>query len=82
MAKDQVLGCPDFEKIFNLHTDASNYGIGANLTHDIEDGDKAISYFSQTVNGAEKNYSTTEKECLDIVWAIRKLKQYLEGYHF
>jgi len=42
----------------------------------------SISYSSQKINVAEKNYSTTEKKYLATVWAIRKLKPYLEGYHF
>jgi len=75
---DPVLACPD--KPFILQTDASVYGIGAILTLETERGDKVISYSSRTLYGAEKNYSTTERKCLAIVWAIRKLKPYLEGY--
>ncbi|XP_070075715.1 uncharacterized protein [Drosophila takahashii] len=82
LVADPVLACPDFNKTFTLQTDASDYGIGAILTQDTERGEKVISYSSRTLKSAEKNYSTTEKECLAIVWAIRKLKPYLEGYHF
>jgi len=74
LVTDPLLACVDFGRTFILKTDASAYCIGAILTQDTETVEKVISYFSRTLKGAEKNYSTTEKECLAIVWGIRKLR--------
>jgi len=59
-----LLVCPDFNRRFILQTDASTTGLGAVLTQHFEDGKRVIAYVSRTFNGAEKNYSATELECL------------------
>ncbi|KMQ81648.1 gag-pol fusion protein, partial [Lasius niger] len=71
-----VLAYPDFTRRFVLQTDASNSGLGAVLTQNFEDGERVIAYASRTLNGAERNYSATELECLAVVWGIRRMKGY------
>ena len=77
-----VLARPDFSKPFTVQCDASNVALGAVLTQEGTDGEHPIAYISRVLTGAEKNYSTTEKECLAVLWAIKKLRPYLEGYRF
>lgn len=77
-----ILSCPKFDLPFELHCDASDEGIGCVLTQNYEDGEHVISYASRTLNRAEKHYSTTEKECLAVIWGIEHYRSYLEGAKF
>ena len=61
--------------------DASDIGLGVVLAQDDEEEkEKVIAYEVKKLNIPEWNYLITEKECLAIVWAIQKFKQYLEGW--
>ena len=82
LTSSPILACPDFTRPFQFQTDASTSGLGAVLTQFFPDGEWVIAYASRTLNAAEKNYSPTELEYLAVVWGIRRLRGYLEGYRF
>ncbi|KAK7090171.1 hypothetical protein V1264_010004 [Littorina saxatilis] len=82
MSRDPVLRLPDTAKEFILRTDASDEGIGAMLMQEHGGKPFPVSYASKKLSGAEKNYSTMEKECLAIVWGIKKFELYLQGVKF
>lgn len=59
--------------------DASDYDVGAVLGQRKERGLHVISYASKTLDNAQENYTTTEKELLAIVYAFDKFISYLVG---
>lgn len=82
LIEEPVLQYPDFTQSFNLTTDASNVAIGAVLSQGIIGKDKPVAFASRTLNEHEKNYSTTEKELLAIIWATKHFRPYLYGRRF
>lgn len=73
-----VLAVANFDKPFVLFVDASNYCVGACLAQkDKCDVFKPVCYFSRKLSGAQKNYSTSDKEGLALVLAVRAFRSYL-----
>nr|CAD2155561.1 unnamed protein product [Meloidogyne enterolobii] len=72
---------PELEII--VTADASNYGVGAVISHKFPNGkEKVIEYASKSLNDAEKNYSQIEKEGLALVFAVQKFHKMLFGRKF
>lgn len=77
-----VLSCPDFNIPFSIQTDASGYGISGVLTQIHPEGEKVVSYASRSLSRLERAYSTTERECLAVRFAINKFRPYIEATRF
>ena len=70
-------------KPYTLQTDASERGVGAVLSQtDEEDDEHAVAYASRKLLPREVNYSTIEKECLAIVWALQFFHTYFYDQTF
>lgn len=82
LTTEPILQSPDFSKPFVLHTDASDTGVGGILTQNINDNERVIAFFSTKLNSAQRNYTTTERECLAVLLAIEKFRPYLDGVKF
>ncbi|KAM2179025.1 hypothetical protein ACFX1R_034045 [Malus domestica] len=67
----------DWSIPFELMCDASDYALGAVLGQRKNKQPHVIYYASCTLNDAQLNYSTTEKELLAVVFALDKFRSYL-----
>jgi len=77
-----ILSLPRDDEGYTLDTDASNCGLGVVLSQ-LQDGEeKVILYASQLLSKAERNYDTTKKELLAVVYGLKQCRQYLLGCNF
>ena len=79
----QVLVHFDPELEIHVACDASDFGIGAVLSHKMPDStEKPVGFVSRTLNESEKKYSQIEKEALACVVGVTRFHSYLCGHHF
>ena len=76
LSQQPVLKILDLSKVMYVQTDASDVGLGAALMQEHDGVLHPVRFLSRKLKGAEKNYSTIEKECLAVVWAVEKLKSF------
>ncbi|CAN6573169.1 unnamed protein product [Malus baccata var. baccata] len=74
-----IITPPDWSIPFELMCDALDYALGAVLGQRKNKQPHVIYYASRTLNDAQLNYSTTEKELLAVVFALDKFRSYLIG---
>lgn len=83
LTKPPVLRPPDWHKEFVVQVDASNRGVGAILAQRYEkDSEHPVCFISRKLKPVEQFLSTTEKECLALVWSLCTLRYYLTGRTF
>lgn len=83
MASAPILVFPRWDIEFHVHVDASCIALGAILMQEgAEAIDHLIAFASRRLPKAKKNYSTTEREGLAMVYALEKYRHYLLGGHF
>ncbi|WJZ98628.1 hypothetical protein VitviT2T_017140 [Vitis vinifera] len=72
-----IVRAPNWQLPFEVMCDASDFAIGAVLG-EREDGKPYVIYYaSKTLNEVQRNYTTTEKEFLAVVFALDKFRAYL-----
>ena len=83
VSSDQMLVFYNPKLPIKLSCDASPYGLGAVLSHVLEDGqERPVAFASRSLSRAEENYSQIDKETLALVWGIKHFHQYLWGVKF
>ena len=77
-----ILAFPQLDVTFILDTDASDSGLGAVLSQ-VQDGkERVLAYAARALSKAERNYSTTRKELLALVWGTEHFETYPYGRQF
>ncbi|XP_022798138.1 uncharacterized protein LOC111336326 [Stylophora pistillata] len=83
ITSEQVLTHYDPSLPLRLACDASPVGIGAVLSHVINDGtERPIAFASKTITKTEQKYAQIDKEALSIIWGVKKFHMYMFGRPF
>ena len=74
--REVLLGYPNFNAPFEIHTDASKLQLGAVISQK----GKPIAFYYRKMNSAQYNYTTTDKELLSIVATLKEFRNILLGH--
>ncbi|GFU84636.1 retrovirus-related Pol polyprotein from transposon 17.6 [Trichonephila clavipes] len=74
------LATPDANLPFQVHCDASDYGVGCCLTQqDTEGIYRPIAFASQKFNATQKNWASIEKEAWAVLYGLNKFDKWIYG---
>ena len=70
------------ERVLFYETDASDVGLGATLLQDRDGQIFSSTYATRKLLYRERRYCVMDRECLGIVWGIKKFAMYIYGKQF
>ena len=73
-----IVRAPNWQLPFEVMCDASDLAVGEILGQRAEGKPYVVYYAIKTLNEAQRNYTTTEKELLAVVYALDKFRAYLK----
>ena len=79
MTTTPIVRAPDWNLPFEVMCDASGLAVEAVLGQRVEGNRYVVYYASKTLNEAQRNYTTTEKELMAVVYALDKFRSYFIG---
>ena len=83
LSQAPVVQPPDWSKEFHVFVDTSDIAIGSALMQLTEPKwYRPVYYASRKLSQAERNYSTTEREALGMIYNVTKFRHYLLGRKF
>ncbi|KAF8107788.1 hypothetical protein N665_0117s0056 [Sinapis alba] len=74
-----IVQAPEWDLPFEIMCDASDFAVGAELGQKKDKKLHVIYYASRTMDDVQRNYATTKKELLAVVFAFEKFQSYLVG---
>ena len=82
LTQSPILAYPHPGETFILDTDASDVGIGAVLSQEINGEERVICYGSRVLTKQERRYCVTRRELLAVIHFVKVYRHYLVGKHF
>src|SRR5687767_10228817 len=73
--RESLLAYPNFNEVFDIHTDASLSQLGACISQN----GRPIAFYSKKLNPAQTRYATTERELLSVIEVLKKFRSILLG---
>ena len=77
VSPDYMLYHPDFDKSFEVHTEASKYGTGAMLAQWHDNELRPVRYASRAFTQTESHWSTAHQELFAVKWAMEHFRPYI-----
>ena len=82
LSHDIILHFPDFDRPFELCTDASDFAVGGVLhQRDDKNRPRPLLFFSSKLSTSQRNFSTIEREAYAVIYGVRSCRSIIFGYN-